>query len=277
LGLTVNRVGHMKSGGLMEGIASPSRGDGWNWKAERTNPPSVKAEETGAAPDTSERSSGAAASGGGSAVATDAAPLEQGESRATRSTEGEPGGSRTTGDNELVPVENRQQIDIGGPTKEESSNSQEMSALDPGSEAAQQRPSSPSEKQLPASDPDDPAPMRELSANEERPPAPAAEAAKREPRIYGSENDNSRIVVRATEDSWIEVVDADGKLLFSRVLRGGDSYRAPAVEGARFVTGNAGGLEILVDGERAPPLGPSATVRRDIPLDPDLLMAGADW
>jgi cytoskeleton protein RodZ len=49
----------------------------------------------------------------------------------------------------------------------------------------------------------------------------------------------------------------------------------PDRPGLRFDTGNAGGLEITVDGQTVPPLGPSGAVRRNIPLDADKLAAGA--
>ncbi len=42
------------------------------------------------------------------------------------------------------------------------------------------------------------------------------------------------------------------------------------------MTGNAGALEILVDGEPVPPIGPPAAVRRDVPLDADRLKTARD-
>jgi cytoskeleton protein RodZ len=106
---------------------------------------------------------------------------------------------------------------------------------------------------------------------------PSAPEEPREPRVYGLGNANPRIVIIAEEDAWLEVTDADDARLFSRVLRKGDSYRAPNREGAKFVTGNAGGLKVVVDGEAAPALGPTGQVRRDVKLDPDLLKAGQAW
>ena len=41
-----------------------------------------------------------------------------------------------------------------------------------------------------------------------------------------------------------------------------------------LTTGNAGGTEILLDGAATPSLGSSGTVRRDMPLDPDLIKDG---
>lgn len=111
----------------------------------------------------------------------------------------------------------------------------------------------------------------------ETPSATPLSEEPREPRVYGLGNLGARIVIVAEEDAWLEVTDTDNARLFSRVLRKGDSYRAPSREGAKFVTGNAGGLKVVVDGEVAPALGPPGQVRRDVKLDPDLLKAGRAW
>jgi len=56
-----------------------------------------------------------------------------------------------------------------------------------------------------------------------------------------------------------------------RTLRAGDSYRVPARAGLTLRTGNATGLQVLVDDKPAPALG--GTVR-NLALDPDRLVAG---
>lgn len=109
------------------------------------------------------------------------------------------------------------------------------------------------------------------------PPTPPAEPVAREPRVFGADNPDARIVINADEDAWVEVTDSDGALLFSRVLRKGDSFRVPDRPGAVFVTGNAGGLAIKVDGDAVPPIGPAGVVRRNVRLDPDQLKAGTAW
>ena len=86
----------------------------------------------------------------------------------------------------------------------------------------------------------------------------------------------SRIVVQARTASWIQVRDdIANKLLLTRLMRPGDVYRVPDRPGLTLLTGNAGALEILVDGETVPPLGPVGLVRRDVALDADLLRAGS--
>ncbi len=85
----------------------------------------------------------------------------------------------------------------------------------------------------------------------------------------------SRITVRAKANSWIQVRDvAANRLLFTRLLRQGDSYKVPDRADLRLMTGNAGALEIIVDGKVVPPLGAVGEVRRDVALDPDKLKAG---
>jgi cytoskeleton protein RodZ len=94
--------------------------------------------------------------------------------------------------------------------------------------------------------------------------------------VFGQQLGDVRTVIRATADSWIEVHDAAGILLISQVLHPGDSYRVPEQDGLTLKTGNAGGLQFLVDGSLAPSIGPLGSVRRDVLLDPDNLLGGGD-
>ncbi|MGQ9366590.1 DUF4115 domain-containing protein [Azospirillum sp. ST 5-10] len=95
----------------------------------------------------------------------------------------------------------------------------------------------------------------------------AAAAAAPPTRVYGTQNQESRIQLRATQDSWVQVRDGKGELLFTRVLRPGDVYRVPDRPGVRLRTGNAGGLIVIVDGVAGTPLGASGQVLRDVALD----------
>jgi len=85
----------------------------------------------------------------------------------------------------------------------------------------------------------------------------------------------SRVVIHAIADSWLQINDGRSPSLFAQVLRAGETYHVPNRQGLKFDTGNAGGLEITVDGKPVPPVGPSGSVRRNIPLDADKLLAGA--
>ena len=86
----------------------------------------------------------------------------------------------------------------------------------------------------------------------------------------------SRVVLRATTDAWIEIRSDDASPVYSGLLREGQSYAVPERQKLTMVTGNAGGLDILVDGEAIPRLGPPGAVMRNIDLDPDSLRGRPD-
>ena len=67
---------------------------------------------------------------------------------------------------------------------------------------------------------------------------------------------------------------SDQSVIFSRVLKAGETYHVPGRTGLWLRTGNAGALGIEVDGKPAPSLGPIGTLRRNVALDPDALVAG---
>jgi cytoskeleton protein RodZ len=97
-------------------------------------------------------------------------------------------------------------------------------------------------------------------------------AAATGPAVFGSENGETRVRLVATEDCWVQVRNTDGELLLTRVLRPGESYQVPDETGITLFTGNAGGLEIYVDGQKLPLIGSSGEVKRDVLLEPDSLL-----
>lgn len=83
------------------------------------------------------------------------------------------------------------------------------------------------------------------------------------------------IEVHAKIDSWIQVRDDQAnQLVMTRLLKGGDSFSVPSRKGLTLLTGNAGALQIMVDGEVVPSIGPPGAVRRRVSLDASLLKAG---
>jgi cytoskeleton protein RodZ len=95
-------------------------------------------------------------------------------------------------------------------------------------------------------------------------PAPAANAAA----------SAGRVAIRATADCWIQVRASDQSIVFSRVLKAGEVYNVPQRAGLSLRTGNAGVLEISVDGKAVPSIGGIGALRRDVALDPAELAAG---
>jgi cytoskeleton protein RodZ len=70
------------------------------------------------------------------------------------------------------------------------------------------------------------------------------------------------------------VRDASGSIVVSRILRAGETYNAPNRPGLVLSTGNAGALDVRVDGRAAPAIGRPGMVERAIALDPERLSAG---
>jgi cytoskeleton protein RodZ len=83
-----------------------------------------------------------------------------------------------------------------------------------------------------------------------------------------------KVTIKALADCWIQVRAPDQSIVFSRVLRSGETYTVPQRGGLSLRTGNAGALEIAVDGKTAPSIGGIGALRRDVVLDPTELAAG---
>jgi cytoskeleton protein RodZ len=90
---------------------------------------------------------------------------------------------------------------------------------------------------------------------------------------YGAPDGQARVVLRATADSWVQVRDKGSNLLFTRVLKPGEHYNVPNQAGLTLIAGNAGGIDITVDGMNAPSIGEAGRVARNVSLDPDHLLA----
>ena len=113
-----------------------------------------------------------------------------------------------------------------------------------------------------------PAPVAVVPAPKPTPqPAPVAAPAQ-------TASAPAAIEIRAKADSWVQVRGADGRVVVMRILRKGDSYQVPNENGLTLMTGNAGAIEIVVDGEPVPSIGAFGAVKRDVSLDAARLKAG---
>lgn len=80
------------------------------------------------------------------------------------------------------------------------------------------------------------------------------------------------IVLRANENVWLEIKTTEGKIILSRVLSGGEEYWVPADQPNLIMTlGNAGGLQIILNGQNLPLLGHQGQVIRALPLTVEFL------
>jgi len=82
----------------------------------------------------------------------------------------------------------------------------------------------------------------------------------------------SRITLKAGEASYVEVKDPSltgpDSVLVSRELARGESFDVPDRAGLVLLTGNAGGLQVAIDGRDTGPLGARGQVIRRLVLDP---------
>ena len=77
-----------------------------------------------------------------------------------------------------------------------------------------------------------------------------------------------------TGDTWVQVKERGGQALVTKVMKAGDIFPVPTRANLVLSTGNAGRVEILVDGVAVPSIGGPGSVRKDVALDPDQLKAG---
>jgi cytoskeleton protein RodZ len=96
------------------------------------------------------------------------------------------------------------------------------------------------------------------------------------PQVYERANTDARVILRAREPAWIQVSSPAGDYAFTRTLQPGEALLVPNRPDLELWTGNAGGLEVIVDGAPVAALAGSRTVRRHVSLDPERLRAAAD-
>ena len=82
------------------------------------------------------------------------------------------------------------------------------------------------------------------------------------------------IAIAAKQESWIQIVDAKGAPIFTKLMKPGDQHMLTPGVGATLITGNPTGLALSVDGVTAPAFSDKGPTRRQIALDPQRLLDG---
>jgi len=75
------------------------------------------------------------------------------------------------------------------------------------------------------------------------------------------------IVIKAKEDSWVQIATEEGSIIISKILRIGEIYQVPEREAVFMDTGNAGGLEVIINGVNIGTMGVIGQIRRDVVLN----------
>jgi cytoskeleton protein RodZ len=120
-----------------------------------------------------------------------------------------------------------------------------------------------------------PAQPKPISPASAAPPAPAPQQVAAVQPVPGpAPTAASKISIRALADCWIQIRASDQSIVFSRILKSGEVYNVPVRQGLSLRTGNAGVLQIAIDGKPAPSIGGIGTLLRNVVLDPAELAAG---
>ena len=89
---------------------------------------------------------------------------------------------------------------------------------------------------------------------------------------FGTENrEKANVILQAAQESWVKVEDGRGNTVFSRVLVAGDVYYVPVGEKYKATFGNAGGVDVWVNGKLIPDVGKDGERKSGILLSPDSL------
>jgi cytoskeleton protein RodZ len=93
-------------------------------------------------------------------------------------------------------------------------------------------------------------------------------------QVFERANTDARVILRAREQAWIEVSSPSRDYSFTRTLEPGEALLVPNRPDLTLWTGNARGLEIIVDGVPVSLPG-TRLVRRNVSLDPARLLTSA--
>jgi cytoskeleton protein RodZ len=103
-----------------------------------------------------------------------------------------------------------------------------------------------------------------------------ADPSADEAQTHADENAiaEQRVILRAREQAWIQISSPAGDYALTRTLEPGEVVTVPNRADLELWTGNAGGLDIIVDGTPVPVLADagSGSVRRHVSLDPERLL-----
>ena len=106
-------------------------------------------------------------------------------------------------------------------------------------------------------------------------PSPALQGAAAAPAeagtVYGKNNRNARVVLKAKADTHILVRNETGTVYINRNLKAGDSYQLPNAVGLTLSTSNAGAVEVDLDGQAMGTAGGDQQSADGVSLDPQTI------
>ena len=89
---------------------------------------------------------------------------------------------------------------------------------------------------------------------------------------YGADPLDSALAIKLVADSWMQIRDLkNGKILLTRTLKKGDVFYASESQEILLTAGNAGGVEVYLDGKTLGILGDEAEIVRNRPFSVEAL------
>ena len=77
----------------------------------------------------------------------------------------------------------------------------------------------------------------------------------------------TEMVLKASGNSWVEIENIDGTILFARLMRPGETYIVPKIKGLTINSGNAGVLSLSYGNTFLPKLGEVGEIITAKPLN----------
>lgn len=110
-----------------------------------------------------------------------------------------------------------------------------------------------------------PAPVDVAATDPNAPPAEGTDPAAAPVAVA----EGGPLVIKASEDAWFKVYDAEGVTVKMGVLAAGESYTVPGdLTGLKLWTGNAGALSLSLGGKMLPAVGALKQTVKDVSLAP---------
>lgn len=110
-------------------------------------------------------------------------------------------------------------------------------------------------------------------------PAPAVASAAPAPdttlppgQVYGAQNHNARVVLRAHAETRVLIQGSDGTVYLNRTLRPGDSFNVPNKVGLTLSTPNGSAIAVELDGQLMGYAGQNAQMTDALSLDPQAIV-----
>jgi cytoskeletal protein RodZ len=99
----------------------------------------------------------------------------------------------------------------------------------------------------------------------------AAATAKPDPQVTETP-ERPAVVVVAERAAWVRIYQANGTVIFEKILEKGEAYTPPdGIEAPLIWAGNSGSVYVRIGDELRGPLGSGTRAAKDVPLDPAAL------